>query len=191
MLLLLRLSWLESEHMRPTLLAALILFFFISVGPTVQFNSVHRFAASSLLAGPPTPQGSVSLDQLSWISGCWEGQTGNRVYTEQWMKPAGGLMMGMSRTVAGDKATEYEFLQIRQQGQNILYVAKPSGQTEASFTLVRHSDREAVFENPQHDFPQRIIYRVQADGALLARIEGKNNGTDRAVDYPMKRAICP
>jgi cell division protein FtsW (lipid II flippase) len=27
-----------------------------SVGPTVQFNSVHRFAASSLLDGPPTPR---------------------------------------------------------------------------------------------------------------------------------------
>jgi len=136
-------------------------------------------------------QGSVSLDQLSWISGCWEGRTGNRVYTEQWMKPGGGLMMGMSRTVAGDKATEYEFLQIRQQGHDILYVAKPSGQSEASFKLVRHSDREAVFENPQHDFPQRIIYRVQPDGSLFARIEGKNNGTDRGVDYPMKRATCP
>src|SRR5207244_5405869 len=27
-----------------------------SVGPTVQIASVHRFAASLLLAGPPTPQ---------------------------------------------------------------------------------------------------------------------------------------
>src|SRR5919198_494494 len=34
-----------------------VIFFTVifSVGPTIQFASVHRFAASLLLAGPPTP----------------------------------------------------------------------------------------------------------------------------------------
>src|SRR5262245_47095403 len=35
----------------------------LSVGPTVQFSSVHRFAASLLLAGPPTPTMSVIAQQ--------------------------------------------------------------------------------------------------------------------------------
>ena len=136
-------------------------------------------------------QTGVRLDQLAWISGCWEGRGGNRISIEQWMKPAGGLMMGMSRTVVNDKVTEYEFLQIRQQGADLFYVARPSGQSEASFKLIRGSSREAVFENPEHDFPQRIIYRLQPDGSLLARIEGKNNGSERGIDYPMTRATCP
>ena len=135
-------------------------------------------------------QASASVDDLSWISGCWELRNGNRTTTEWWMKPSGGTMIGMSRTVTGDKTTAFEFLQIRQQSSDLFYVAKPSGQEEASFKLVRRSDREAIFENPQHDFPQRIIYRLQADGSLAARIEGKMNGTDRGVDYPMKRAAC-
>ncbi len=100
-------------------------------------------------------------------------------------------MMGMSRTVVGGKATEFEFLQIRQQGTDIFYVAKPSGQAEASFKLIRHSEREAVFENPTHDFPQRIIYRLQPDGSMTARIEGKTNGTERGIDFLMKRVSCP
>jgi hypothetical protein len=29
---------------------------YMTVGPTVQFSVVHRFAAFSLLAGPPTPR---------------------------------------------------------------------------------------------------------------------------------------
>src|SRR5215831_11213721 len=98
-----------------------------------------------------------SIDQFKWISGCWEGRAGNRIYHEQWMKPDGGLMMGMSRTIVGGQATEFEFLQIRQQGADIVYIAKPSGQAEGSFKLVRNSEREAIFENPTHDFPQRII----------------------------------
>jgi hypothetical protein len=136
-------------------------------------------------------QAPGAVDRLSWIAGCWEGRTANRVYTEQWMKPDGGLMLGMSRTVIGDRATEFEFLQIRQDGGGVAYVAKPSRQAEASFKLVRQADREAVFENPEHDFPQRIIYRLQADGSLVARIEGKVNGADRASDFAMKPATCP
>jgi len=132
-----------------------------------------------------------NVDRLSWISGCWEGRTGNRVTVEHWMKPDGGLMMGMSRTVVAGKASEFEFLQIRQQGTDVVYIAKPSGQAEASFRLAHSSDREAVFENPAHDFPQRIIYRLQADSSLLARIEGLANGVEKGIDYPMKRAQCP
>jgi hypothetical protein len=55
---------------------------------------------------------------------------------------------------------------------------------------VQCSDSEAVFENPQHDFPRRIVYRLQAAGSLMARIEGTENGKDRAVDFPMQRVKC-
>src|SRR5262245_20273147 len=136
-------------------------------------------------------QTSSNLDQLSWIAGCWEGREPARVYTEQWMKPEGGLMLGMSRTVVGGKAREFEFLQISQQGTDIFYIAKPSGQPEASFKLIQNSKQEVVFENPAHDFPQRIIYRLLPDGSMTARIEGKMNGGERGIDFPMKRVSCP
>ena len=149
------------------------------------FGTVPQGQAT--LGGPNGP----GLEGLAWISGCWEGRSEDRVYTEQWMKPAGGLMLGMSRTIRGGKAFEFEFLQIREDASTVSYVAKPPGQAEASFKRIRQSDREVVFENLQHDFPQRILYRLQTDGSLLARIEGKANGQERAVDFPMKRVSCP
>jgi len=48
-----------------------------------------------------------------------------------------------------------------------------------------------IFENAAHDFPQRIIYRLNDDGSLLARIEGKRGGELKGVDFPMRRAPCP
>jgi hypothetical protein len=51
---------------------------------------------------------------------------------------------------------------------------------------VKFSATELVFENPSHDFPQRVIYRKVPDG-LLARIEGVINGKPRGEDYPFKR----
>ena len=51
------------------------------------------------------------------------------------------------------------------------------------------TDREARFENLEHDFPQRIIYRRDGD-SLTGRIEGVSMGKERAVDFPLKRVPC-
>lgn len=100
-------------------------------------------------------------------------------------------MLGMGRTVANGNVREYEFTQIRQDKDGeIFYVAKPSGQEEGSFKLIKLQNKEAVFENLEHDFPQRVIYRLQADGSLFARVEGTLKGQMRGIDYPYKRAKC-
>ena len=58
------------------------------------------------------------------------------------------------------------------------------------FTAVRVTEREAIFENPTHDFPTRITYRLQADGGLLAVAEGRANGQTRALEFPYRAASC-
>ena len=103
------------------------------------------------------------------------------------MKPAGGTMLGMGRTVRGGKTTEFEFLQIREVNGKLAYVAKPSGQTESTFPVKSLTDAEVVFEDLAHDFPQRIIYRRQADGSLTASVEGTRNGLAGGIVYPYKR----
>jgi len=106
------------------------------------------------------------------------------------MKPAGGHMLGISHTVAEEKTREFEFMRIMQDANgDIFFVAKPSGQKEARFKLREMKGREAIFENPDHDFPQRIIYRRDGD-SLLGRIEGVSKGQARAVDFPLKRVRC-
>ena len=151
-----------------------------------------------------------SLDSLAWIAGCWSGGSGARTSLEQWMKPSGKTMLGMSRTVAKGKTVEYEFLRLHEElNGEIFYTALPSGQQEASFKLIRLEKHMAVFENPEHDFPQRIIYKLEDDGTLKARIEGKSflykvtedgapnarieeksEGIERSVDFPMRRVKC-
>jgi hypothetical protein len=132
----------------------------------------------------------ADLTNAAWIAGCWQQGT-EPGSVEQWMKPAGGMMMGMSRTVANSKVREYEFMMIQKQDDgNVYYVAKPSGQPEASFKLINNSATELIFENPAHDFPQRIIYKQSGKDSLIARIEGVNQGKQQGFDYPMKRVSC-
>src|SRR2546428_416554 len=91
------------------------------------------------------------------------------VREEQWTKPAGGSMLGMGRAVANAKMVEFEFMRIHEDKGEIFYSARPSGQPEASFKLVSLNGQAATFENPQHDFPQRIVYRKQPDDRRLPR----------------------
>jgi hypothetical protein len=48
----------------------------------------------------------------------------------------------------------------------------------------------AVWENPTHDFPQRILYARVAPDTLVARIEGRTPSGDRSLEWRMTRAQC-
>jgi len=127
---------------------------------------------------------------LAWLAGCWEVTRGTQHVTEQWMRPEGESLIGMSRTTSEGRTVAYEFLLIREGSKGLEYVARPSGQAEAVFTAVRVTDREAVFENPTHDFPTRITYRLQPDKSLLAVVEGRVSGQPRAIEFPYRAASC-
>ena len=148
----------------------------------------------SLLMGLPSAapaQEPASVEALAWLAGCWASVGGEAGSVEQWTSPAGKTLFGVSRIVRNSKTVAHEFLQIREtDAGEIEYIAKPSGQTEATFFMVLLSEGEVVFENPAHDFPQRIIYRLKPGGNLEARIEGNVDGELRTADFPMERIDC-
>lgn len=148
---------------------------------------VVLFAADAPAPGKATA--AVAISQLGWLAGHWRMERGGRVVDEQWMAPAAGVMLGMSRTIARGKVVEHEFIQIREgPGGALYYIAMPAGQKEAAFQIVSLSATEAVFENPQHDFPQKISYTLQPGGSLLAAIEGPGkDGQTRRVEFPYKK----
>ena len=143
-------------------------------------------AAVSLLLQAPRP----AAQTLAWLAGCWEFTRGTRRVTEQWMRPDGGTLMGMSRTTADGRTVEYEFLVVREGANGLELVAKPSSQPEAIFTATSLGPREVVFENPMHDFPQRITYRATADGGLTAVVEGDVKGQRQALQFPYRSVAC-
>lgn len=135
------------------------------------------------------PLNADAIGQMAWLSGCWAAPGAEAGSGEQWMAPAGGTLLGMSRTVKGGKSTAWEFLQIREVDGQLAYVAKPHNQPEAAFKLVNLEGSSATFENPRHDFPQRIIYQRDGD-KLQARIEGTINGKAKGKDFPLLRVAC-
>ena len=140
-------------------------------------------------AAPATCQSMATTNDLAFLTGCWKFEAKGRIVEEHWMAPAGGALMGVSRTIVNGKVSEFEFLQIRDLAEGVTYIAKPSGQAEAKFVLKSGGRGEVVFENPAHDFPQRIRYQITGD-SLQARVEGVMNGKERAFEFPYQRSNC-
>lgn len=139
-----------------------------------------------LLLFPAVIWQGPTVDHLAWLTGCWTMTRGDSVVEEQWLRPLGGTLMGISRTAKGGRVVEHEFVQIRDVNGKLAYVAKPSGQAEATFPIKTIAESEVVFENPTHDFPQRILYRRTAEG-VTARVEGTRNGHTRGIDFTYER----
>ena len=61
------------------------------------------FLSMAVFAADPAPKppvtASMAISQLGWLAGNWRLERNGRVVDEQWMAPAGGVMLGMSRTV--------------------------------------------------------------------------------------------
>lgn len=158
-------------------------------GRGARVGVVAGFVLAATLAAAAENQ-KVSIEELSWLAGCWESAGGEPRVDEQWMTPRGGLMLGMGRTVKGGVATQFEQMRIREQEGSLVFTSKPSGQEEASFAAIEVTSSRVVFENKTHDFPRRIIYRRNDDGTLAARIEGEKAGKIAGFDFPMRRAAC-
>jgi hypothetical protein len=99
-------------------------------------------------------------------------------------------MLGTGRTVRDGRTTEYEFVVLKEQDGRLAYEAHPSQQAGAVFLSREVTEARVVFENPDHDFPQRVGYEKQGADSLLAWIEGSQNGRTRRVDFPYRRVAC-
>lgn len=108
------------------------------------------------LIAQPAPSVMAEPD-FSWLAGHWRSEASGRVSEEIWMEPEGGLMTGMGRSLRDGRATGFEFAYITT-GEDAAYFAQPGGRPATRFALVSHQGSRAVFENPDHDFPQRIEY---------------------------------
>lgn len=68
----------------------------------------------------------------------------------------------------------------------VVYFASPGGRPPVEFPAREIGDAFVVFENPANAYPTRISYRRDGD-ALVARIEGKRQGTEASEEWRFSR----
>ena len=147
--------------------------------------------ASAAAGQSPTAarQPPAGIERLAWLQGCWSLTTAQREVEEYWMAPKGTSMLGIGRTTRGGVLADYEMTLIRQTEDRLVFEAHPANQPMAFFHSIDVSPSRIVFENPKHDFPQRIGYERKGN-TLLAWIEGTENGKARRVEFPYLRTSC-
>ena len=138
----------------------------------------------------PAARAQHTLKDVAWMVGCWEQRTGERRRVERWYEPTGDGMRGTSRSFNGTAETAGERLRLALDSGTLVYAAHPSSQSYTEFRARTVSSTELLFENPAHDFPQRIIYRPHGADSLLVQVEGDRDGRQPPIAFRFRKAPC-
>ncbi len=162
----------------------------VVVDPPTGFRSVALYQHPELIALPEPAKTAGGIADVAWIAGDWIGTRGssNQISIEErWSPPLGGAMLAVSRTVSRNRMSAFEYLRIVERSGGLVYIAQPNGAAKTEFVLtelkIDGDQKRAVFENPRHDFPQRIVYELSADGALSASIGYARGGKPQRFEF--------
>ncbi len=140
---------------------------------------LYRHAEDIAMPAPTT----AAIDDMAWLVGAWVGTKGSASIEERWSPPLGGAMLGVSRTVSRGKLSAFEYLRIVERDGGLIYIAQPGGNPPTEFVLTERTPSRAVFDNPRHDYPKRIVYELSAEGDLSATIGFMKGGSPRRFAY--------
>lgn len=147
--------------------------------------------ALAFLAPPVAAQQPGSPALPGWMSGCWRQVQAGVQVDEVWLAPAGGVLLGMSRSVEADSLRSQETMMVRVGPNGLVFEAAPSGQPPGMFLASAVTDTSVIFENLTHDFPQMIRYAKRGADSLLAMISGTVRDRQRTINYSYGRVSCP
>jgi len=153
--------------------------------------AIGATALAAILAGGTVAAAAGEVERLAWLEGRWVGEKDGVATEEYWTAPLGGVLLGLHADVKGGRLRSWEFLRVDTTPEGTFYFASPRSAPPTPFKLVELGDKRAVFENPQHDFPRRILYWLDATGALHARIEGPQGGQTAFEEWVWTKAAAP
>ena len=132
----------------------------------------------------PAPAKAV-IGDLAWLAGDWIGtRSSGSSIEERWSPPRGGALLAVSRTVnTSGRMVGFEYLRIVERDGGLVYIAQPGGKTATEFVMTELGTSRAVFDNPRHDYPKRIVYELSAEGMLIATTGYMKGGTPRRFEF--------
>lgn len=125
------------------------------------------------------------LRSFHWMEGSWllDGKTGDKQVLEIWKVNDNHTLNGQSISVSKGDTTILEELQIIFKGKNIYYVADVShNSAPVLFEMTEIFSNGFTCENPDHDFPTEITYRLDGN-----TIQAEAAGGDRVIAFRFKR----
>lgn len=131
------------------------------------------------------------LEKMNWLVGQWENSMPNGLLTETWKKENDSTFSGKSYFIINKKDTIHsETIILKQIKDDLIYSPTVKGQNNDKaviFKLTTATTKEFTFENPTHDYPKKIVYKMVNATNLVATISGIQQGKPSSESYPMKK----
>jgi len=131
------------------------------------------------------------LQKAKWLLGEWEKSDSLGILKETWINKDDSTFVGQSYYIQNKKDTLHdEQIELVQDGYHLIYKTTVKGENNdasISFQMTKDEDSLLVFENPKHDYPQKIQYKLLKDRSLIAIVSGKQNGKNSSENYTMTR----
>lgn len=133
---------------------------------------------------------SQRLVDTKWLLGTWEQKTPKRTVYETWKHSNDSIYSGKSYLLKGKDTIVLETISLLQTSETLYYIPTVGNQNSSMpvhFKLISSLGKQLVFENPKHDFPQKITYTLITSDSLLAEISGILNNQQQNRQFPMKK----
>lgn len=133
----------------------------------------------------------TELEKANWLIGEWQNNSAEGNNTEVWERENDSVFSGKSYYVIGKDTVSSETIRLEQNGKTLFYIPTVNEQNNRQaikFALTSSTIKQLVFENPEHDFPQKITYEQITNDSLLAEISGMKEGKQNSQKFPLARA---
>jgi hypothetical protein len=130
------------------------------------------------------------IDNLEWLIGDWKNISNEMEMYESWEMESDTVFYGESFVLVNSDTVFFETMLLEQNGNDLLLTPTTMNQNDRNpivFKLISSVNGEFVFENKEHDFPQRIVYSNPKPDSIFAYIEGTQGGEYRKSEFPFKR----
>ncbi|MGL4596444.1 MAG: DUF6265 family protein [Bacteroidia bacterium] len=151
------------------------------------------FIASLLLAiflTNCTGNSYEKLGALEWMLGNWQGRTPEGlIFSENWERAGANGFTGKGLAISPQGDTVFrESLRIDLIEGVPYYIATvPENPGPVLFKMFSDKDQVWIFENKEHDFPQRIIYKLEKQNLLTVRLEGIEKGRPKREELSFQK----
>lgn len=133
-----------------------------------------------------------SVEDISWMIGHWQGIDVNDLsFHENWERSGKSSFAGTGCTISPDGDTLWkESLKVELVEGVPYYVASTPGNKGAVlFRMIKGNEKQAVFENKEHDFPQRISYTLETKNTVKVKLEGLEHGQPKIQHLQFERVL--
>ena len=136
-----------------------------------------------------TDKGKV-FKKLYVLEGTWKMMTKRGAICEEWKKVDNNYLQSKGYMIKGSDTTINERVALTNTKEGVFYTSTVEDQNNkqpVAFKMTSSENNMFVFENPEHDFPKRIVYKLITTDSLHAYIDDGKEDSKKKQNFYYKR----